>query len=117
MAILMLSVAFSTAASAQAEVQSTTTQPARESHFQENKERLAITPVQQRAYKEITKRYAEELKDVRQSSLSREEKLEKAKEFMAAKDNEMKSFLSPDQFKVYLQMEEERKIRMTERKK
>lgn len=114
--ILLLSAAFATAVSAQ-EAKSQPNDQAAKSHFEENRNRLAITPEQQLPYKEMTKRYAGQLKEVRQSSLPTEEKRDKVKAISAERDAEMKTLLTPEQYKVYLQIQEERKIRMTERKK
>ena len=116
-AMLLISAAFSTKISAQAAEKKEAVQETPRQHFEENRARLEIKPEQQGAYKEISKRYAEELRDIRQSTLDKEQKMQKAKTLMDKKDQEMKGLLTAEQFKVYQQMQEERKIKMDERKK
>ena len=85
--------------------------------MQENKARLALTPEQQIPFKNISKKYAEQIKEVRTSSLDRKEKFEKIKEIQTDKNAEMKALLSEAQFKTYLQMQDERKAKMIDKRK
>ena len=71
---------------------------------QENKDRLGLTYSQQTPYREIIKRYAEEMREVRKSVLSREEKIEKLKLIDLKREAEIKSLLTVEQFKIYLEL-------------
>ncbi len=85
--------------------------------MKENRDRLNLTTEQEVPYKEITKRYALKLQGVKGSTMVRFEKLEKFKELQTQKNEEMKKLLSPEQFKTYLEIQEERKVKMLEKGK
>jgi hypothetical protein len=84
---------------------------------QENKDRLGLTYSQQTPYREIIKRYAEEMREVRKSVLSREEKIEKLKLIDLKREAEIKSLLTVEQFKIYLELKEEKKSKMLDMRK
>lgn len=85
--------------------------------MKENRDRLNLTPEQEAPFKEITKRYALKLQGVKGSTMVRFEKLEKFKELQTQKNEEMKKLLSPEQFKTYVEIQEERKVKMMEKRK
>lgn len=85
--------------------------------MKENRDRLNLTTEQEAPYKEITKRYALKLQGVKGSTMVRFEKLEKFKELQTQKNEEMKKLLSPEQFKTYIEIQEERKVKMMEKRK
>ncbi len=80
-------------------------------------DRLGLKKEQQIPYREIIKRYAMLARDVRKSSLSKEEKMIKMKELETNKDTEIKNVLSSDQFKVYQEMREENKAKFLDMRK
>lgn len=84
---------------------------------QENKDRLGLTYSQQTPYREIIKRYAEEMREVRKSVLSREEKIEKLTLIDLKREAEIKSLLTVEQFKIYLELKEEKKSKMLDMRK
>jgi lipopolysaccharide export LptBFGC system permease protein LptF len=81
------------------------------------KERLSLSDQQEFTFREITKKYGVKLKEIKNSEGSKRDKFKKLKESKDAKDTEMKSFLSEDQYNIYLQMQEERKAQMKDRKR
>ena len=81
------------------------------------KERLSLSDQQEFTYREITKKYGVKLKEIKNSEGSKRDKFKKLKESKEAKDAEMKSFLSVEQYNIYLQMQEERKAQMKDRKR
>lgn len=85
--------------------------------MKENRDRFNLTTEQEAPYKEITKRYALKLQGVKGSTMVRFEKLEKFKELQTQKNEEMKKLLSPEQFKTYIEIQEERKVKMMEKRK
>lgn len=87
------------------------------SQMQESQNRLALTNEQQLPFRAITKRYAQKLKDLRGSSLDRQQKMEGLKVLMADKNAEMKTLLSEEQYKIYLQLQEERKAKIMQNRK
>jgi hypothetical protein len=81
------------------------------------KERLSLSEQQEFTFREITKRYAAKLKEIKNSDGSKRDKFKKLKDIKEAKDAEMKSFLSEEQYNTYLQLQEERKAEMKDRKR
>lgn len=81
------------------------------------KDPLALTREQQIPFREITKRYAELMREVRVSSLPPNEKRQKIETIQTEKDAEVKGLLTPDQYKVYQQQREERKAKYLQLRK
>ena len=79
-----------------------------------DKEKLALTPEQEPKFTELTKFYAEKVKTVRNSESTKQEKIKEFIEIRNQKNDAMKALLSEDQNKVYLQLIEERKLKMKE---
>ena len=79
-----------------------------------DKEKLALTPEQEPKFTELTKFYAEKVKTVRNSESTTQEKIKEFIEIRNQKNDAMKALLSEDQYKVYLQLIEERKLKMKE---
>ena len=79
-----------------------------------DKEKLALTPEQEPKFTELTKFYAEKVKAVRNSESTKQEKIKEFIEIRNQKNDAMKALLSEDQNKVYLQLIEERKLKMKE---
>lgn len=84
---------------------------------QENKDRLGLTYSQQTPYREIIKRYAEEMREVRKSILNKEEKIEKFKLIDLKREAEIKSLLTVEQFNIYRELEVEKKSKMLDMRK
>ena len=78
------------------------------------KEKLALTHEQEPKFTELTKFYAEKVKAVRNSESTKKEKIKEFIEIRNQKNDAMKALLSEDQYKVYLQLSEERKLKMKE---
>ena len=78
---------------------------------------LHLSEAQKPKFEEITKRYAKQMKAVKDSGGSRMSKYRKVKSIRKNKDAEMKSLLSKNQYKVYLEKQEEMQKKMRERRK
>lgn len=78
---------------------------------------LALEPTQQAPYREIIKRYAEKMRDVKKSILSKEERKVKMNEIDLERDAEMKVLLSEQQYKTYLKLQEERRAKIINMRK
>ena len=84
---------------------------------QEPKKQLNLTLEQQTPYREIIKRYAVIVRDVRKSILKPEEKKEKLKVVGLQREAEIKALLTPEQYKTHLELVELQKSRMVDMKK
>ena len=73
---------------------------------------LHLSEAQKPKFKEITIKYAKQMKAVKDNGGSRMSKYKKVKSIRKNKDAEMKRLLSKDQFKVYLEKQEEMKKKM-----
>lgn len=76
---------------------------------------LNLTAIQKPEFEAITKKYAKQMIAVRDSGGSRFKKYRKLKSIRKNKDKEMKQLLNPEQFKTYLEKQEERKKEMKAR--
>ena len=76
---------------------------------------LNLTAIQKSEFEEITKKYAKQVKAVRDSGGGKFKKYRKLKSIRKNKDKEMKPLLNPEQFKTYLEKQEERKQQMKAR--
>jgi hypothetical protein len=79
-----------------------------------DKEKLTLTDAQEVTYKEITKKYGTQLKALRDSGDKRKDKHKKVKEMQEQKNVEMKGLLSEEQYKTYLELQEERRAKLKE---
>lgn len=84
---------------------------------QPSKFQLNLTPEQDIPYRSIIKRYAAAIQDVRKSFLPKDEKQKKIENLQNEKEAEIKSLLSTEQFKVYLQRKEEQKTKYIDMRK
>ncbi len=80
-------------------------------------DRLQLRADQQIPYREIIKRYAMLVKDVRKSFIPKEEKAKKLEVLELQKEAEIKTVLTPEQFKVYLERKEENKSKYIDMRK
>jgi len=78
---------------------------------------LDLSEEQKPKFEEITKKYAKQMKAVKENSGRRMSKFKKVKSIRKNKDAEMKTLLSKDQYKVYLEKQKEMKKNMKERRK
>ena len=78
---------------------------------------LQLSEAQKPKFEEITKKYAKQMIAVKDSGGRRMSKYKKMKSIRKNKDAEMKSLLSQDQYKVYLEKQEEMQKKMKERRK
>ncbi len=81
------------------------------------KEKLELTPDQEIKYKEITVKFGDKVKEIKNSDGDKKTKFKQLKELKSQKDAEMKAFLSESQFKTYLELKEERHDRMKDKMK
>jgi hypothetical protein len=80
--------------------------------------RLSLTEEQKAPFLEITKKYAEKVKAVNANTdLSKIDRLKEVKTLRIAKDEEVKSLLTEEQFKTYQEIREERKEKRREKRK
>ena len=119
--LLLAALVFSAfTANAQAQERPKRTEEQKKEHQeqrQENKKRLALTPDQESAFEAINKKYGPEMKALKKSESSRDEKFKKMKEMRERKDNEVKGILSETQYQTYVAMQKERKQKMKEKRK
>ncbi len=85
--------------------------------MQANKDRLALTPEQQVPYRGIIKLFAEKMRELRKSQLTTSEKMIKMQEINAERDAEMKNLLTAEQYKTYLELQEERRSKIIDMRK
>jgi hypothetical protein len=116
--IILLVVFFSATTNAQTE--NSMSEDQKEEMLQQmkiSKERLALTATQEPTFREITKKYALKMKELKTSNEGKKDKFQKMKAIKNEKNAEMKTLLSDEQYKTYLTLQEERKEKMKERKK
>lgn len=77
-------------------------------HFKESFEKLDLSEEQKPKFKEITKKYALQLKTLKNSDKSKSNKEQEFKLIIDSKNKEMKAFLSAKQYKVYEESQKER---------
>ncbi len=75
--------------------------------YEAYKRMLNLTPEQQPQVEKINQDYFEGLSKLRESSESRLSKFKKFRELKSKKDKKMKSVLTPEQFKIYTDYQEE----------
>ena len=85
--------------------------------MQANKDRLSLTPEQQVPYRGIIKLFAEKMRELRKSQLTTSEKMIKMQEINAERDAEMKNLLTAEQYKTYLELQEERRSKIIDMRK
>ena len=78
---------------------------------------INLTEEQKPKFEEITKKYAKQMIAVKDGGDRRMSKYKKVKSIRKNKDAEMKRLLSKDQYKVYLEKQEEMQKKMKERRK
>lgn len=78
---------------------------------------LNLSEEQKSEFEVITRKYAEKIKALRESDISRRKKFKEMRSIKESKNEEMKELLSKDQYKVYLDKQEEMKKRVKERRK
>jgi len=76
---------------------------------------LNLTDVQKTEFEAITEKYAKQMVAVRDSGGAKFKKYKKLKSIRKNKDKEMKQLLNQEQFKTYLEKQEERKKQMKAR--
>ncbi len=85
--------------------------------FAEYIKRLNLSEDQKEPFAEISKRYAIQLKDLKNSGKSRYSKYKEYKNIERNKLSEMKVLLSKEQLKVYKELQEEVKKKLKEKRK
>jgi hypothetical protein len=80
------------------------------------KEKLALTADQEPKFMEISKKYALKMKEIKDGNQGKRDKFKAVKEIQSQKNEEIKMVLSEEQFKTYLQLQEERRAMMKERR-
>ena len=78
---------------------------------------LHLSEEQKPKFEEITKKYAEQMKAVKDSGGRPMSKFKKVKSIRKNKDADMKSLLSKEQYKIYLEKHEEMKKKIKGRRK
>lgn len=108
--VLFLSLAFATP-SLFAQENPTVTEPKAKTEAPQDsgyKTTLVLKTNQESAYREIIKRYATMVRDLRKGGLTIDQKEQKMREIDLQRDAEVKVLLTPEQFKDYLNDKEER---------
>ena len=77
---------------------------------------LSLSEDQRPKFEEITKKYASQLQAVKDGGGGRRAKFKKVKAIRKNKDAEMKTLLSKDQYKVYLEKQKEMQKKMKKRR-
>ncbi len=78
---------------------------------------LNLSETQQSEFEAITRKYAKQMKGVKNDGGSRMSKYRKVKSIRASKNAEMKKLLSKEQYNVYLKKQKEMEKKMRERRK
>ncbi len=78
---------------------------------------LDLSEDQKPQFREISRRYAEEMKAVRDGGGGKFQKFKKLKAIRENKNAEMKDLLSEEQYQVYLEKQEENQKKMKENRK
>ncbi len=78
---------------------------------------LNLTEDQKPSYKEISKRYGQEMKGVKESGNGKFKKFKAMKDISKRKNEEMRQLLTKDQYTLYLEQQEELKEEIKENKK
>jgi hypothetical protein len=81
------------------------------------KDPLQLTKEQQVPYREIIKRYATLMGELRRSVLTPDEKKQKHIVLLSQREAEIKSMLSPEQFEIYQKLEAERQAKQVNLRK
>ena len=81
-----------------------------------NTARLELTEDQKAPYRELNKAYGEKLQAIRSSDKISVEKIKAVQEAKDEREAGIKKLLTADQFKIYQQIQEERKARMAAKK-
>jgi len=86
-----------------------------EANIEEYATSLRLTAIQKTEFEAITKKYAKQMSAAMDSVGGKFKKYRKLKSIRKNKDKEMKQLLHPEQFKTYLEKQEERKKQMKAR--
>lgn len=86
-------------------------------NFKLTVEKLALTPKQQTSFKEIALKFGQKMKAIKTSDSDKKTKRQELKSLKTEKDAEIKSLLSEEQFKKYLEMQSERREKIKENRK
>lgn len=78
---------------------------------------LDLSEDQTEKFKEISRRYAGQMKSLKESDKSRLSKYKELKSIQKNKNEEMKTLLSEEQYQIYEKMQEEMKKKMKEKRK
>lgn len=78
---------------------------------------LQLTKDQQVPYREIIKRYATLMGELRRSVLTPDEKKQKNIILLSQREAEIKSMLTPEQFEIYQKLEAERQAKQVNMRK
>jgi len=81
------------------------------------KDPLQLTKEQQVPYREIIKRYATLMGELRRSVLTPEEKKQKHIILLSQREAEIKSMLTPEQFEMYQKLEADRQAKQVNMRK
>ena len=79
-------------------------------------EALNLSEEQKPEFEAITRKYAEQMKAVKDGGGAKLQKYKKVKSIQKNKNSEMEKLLSKDQYEVYLEKQEEMQKRMKERR-
>lgn len=77
-------------------------------HLKESFEKLDLSEEQKQKFKEITKKYALQMKTLKTSGQSKPTKIEEFKSIIGSKNKEVKVLLSDEQYIVYEEIQKER---------
>lgn len=77
-------------------------------------EKLNLSEDQKTAYEAIAKKYGETLKFIKESGLSKQEKLKEAQRIQSDKDSELEQLLSKEQYLVYQNFKTEQRKKQME---
>ena len=80
------------------------------------KEKLALSDAQEITFKEITKNYGLKMKAVKDTDVSKRDKLKSMKSIKEDKNAEMQTLLSDEQYKAFIELQEEGMAKMKSRK-
>ena len=77
-------------------------------------EELNLSETRKKSYEDITKKYGEQLKFIKESGLSKQEQLKEIQRIQSDKDSELKELLSEEQYLVYQDFKAEQHKKLIE---
>ena len=79
-------------------------------------QQMELSESQKEAFREINKKYGEQMRNLRTSTADRRTKMEEVKSMSESRDSEMKTILTDEQFVTYKEIQQRRRESMKGRR-